>query len=229
MHQELNRLKNNKKNINETIYKDINESINYGFINYKNTDDSIISDIFNFLEIKTFHHLECGEKSYMLQSSNIFKINILDFYKIKNFNQFNIFNCIDFEMNRSQNMNCKNLKKEEKIKISSQFYLLPKIFLFVFWIDKENNEDENIKNIQFLLEETINLNKFIYEKNGKAPKYELIASAYKKENKYVNYCKSFENNQWYYFYDDKVEKEKSDKNIYNNMNIPCFLIYKLID
>ena len=227
LHQELNRLKNNKKNIDETKYKDINDAITYGFINYKNTDDSIISDNFNFLEIKEFNHIFRREKSYILQSDNIFKINISYFKKI--FKKLTIFNCLDFEMNTNQNISCQTLQNHEQITISSLFYLLPKIFVFVFILVGDNDKDENIKNLQFALEEKINLSKYIFNKNEKSPKYELIGAAYKKGEKYVNYCKSFENQQWYYYHDEKVENIKSDKFIRNNTSIPCFLIYKSID
>ena len=89
--------------------------------------------------------------------------------------------------------------------------------------------DINLLNVIFIVEEKINLDKFIENKNG--PRfYELIGivSIYMNEKRYVSCCKSPVDQQWYYYDNDTVSKVDFNVviNNHNNNNfIPCLLVY----
>lgn len=219
--EQLNKIKPKKEPLkyNNSLR---DETIKYSIINYKNSNDSIISDIFNWFHFKEFHCFECGNISFELNNFNTFQLDALGCYKAFQRNNINIFECIKFDFEKERNIYCKNCKKKEKSTIISSFYKLPKVFVFLLDIGED---------INFNLEERINLSKFCESKTP--AKYELIGIIFKKvknETKYVSFVKSFEDQKWYFF-DEKVELYNiSQVNLdNNNLFIPCTLFYKLME
>ena len=89
--------------------------------------------------------------------------------------------------------------------------------------------DQHLLNINFILEEKIDIGKFL--ENQKAyNKYELsgVVSFSVNENKYVCFGKSPVDNQWYLYNDDNVANTNINEVLNNNNNmqyIPCILLY----
>ena len=229
LHNELNRIKNPPEKNNYNKF-DRNDVITYGIINLKNTDDSIISDIFNWSKIAELHCTQCGKNIYNFNSYNIFQLNLLEFKKVMDRNNFTIYDIINYELTKKEELNCENCRNQINVNKLSFIYSSPKIF--VFFLEKGDFSEELLE-IKFILEEKINLNKFIENKNSPI-KYELIGiiSINKKDKKYHSFCKSFEDQQWYHFNDETV-MQKNDKQVLFNNNggefIPNILFYKSID
>ena len=229
LHNEINKIKNppEKKHYNKF---DRNDVINYGIINLKNTDDSIISDIFNWSKITQLNCTQCGKITFDFNSYNIFQLNLLEFKKLMNRNNFTIYDIIDYELTKKEELNCENCRNINNANKLSYIYSSPKIF--VFFLEKGDFNEELLE-IKFVLEEIINLNKFIENKNSPI-KYELIGiiSINKNDKKYHSFCKSFEDQQWYHFNEETV-MQKNDKQVLFNNNggefIPNILFYKSID
>ena len=229
LHFELNRIKekNEKTGYNKS---DRNEVIEYGIINYKNTYDSIISDLFNWFEIKEIHCIECDERNYEFKTYNTYQFNISNINKKINKNNITIYDCLNFDIIKNQKLYCSKCRKKSNYGIIKGIYKSPKIFVFLL-NDGEYNED--LLNVKFILEENINLNKFIEDKKA-VNKYELfgIISICVNNKKYNCFCKSFTNNQWYYYYDEKVMqvniKQINMENCNGNL-IPNILFYKAIE
>lgn len=226
LHNELNRTNNNKteNNINKLDRKDV---INKGIINFKNTYDSIISDLFNWFDLKEYHCTQCGEITYDLKSYNSLQLDILEFYKNIEKKNVTIYDCLNYEMKKKKHSYCYYCKNKGDIMIISGIYSPPKIFVFLL---NNGNFNKELLNVNFILEEEINLNKFIEQKLS-PQKYELIGIVVinPKDQKYNSFIKSFENQQWYYFFNESVKQYNIDqiKFDFNNGNlIPTILLYK---
>ena len=78
------------------------------------------------------------------------------------------------------------------------------------------------------------IGKKVINQNLNIPNYQLIAVIKKlKENnfiKYIAYCRSFINNQWYIYYNNEnnIEEVQNHNDIYDNKNA-CILIYSKVD
>lgn len=94
--------------------------------------------------------------------------------------------------------------------------------------------DPNLMNIRFFIEEKINLRNFI--ENQSAPSlYQLkgIVSIDLNNSKYVSFCMSPVDKNWYYYNDEEIQPLDLNQvlQFYNNKNsfIPCILIYESIN
>ena len=229
LHNELNRIKekNEKTNYNKS---DRNEVIEYGIINYKNSYDSIISDIFNWFEIKELHCIECDERNYSFKTYNTYQFNISNINKKINKNNITIYDCLNYDIIKNQKLYCSKCRKKSNYGIITGIFKSPKIFVFLL-NDGEYNEE--LLNVKFILEENINLNKFIEDKKA-VNKFELfgIISICVNNKKYNCFCKSFTDNQWYYYYDEKVMQVNINQIEMENCDghfIPNILFYKAIE
>jgi len=223
----------------------INESIKL----FEEKNKSPIFDIFNFYKICESKCFNCNNNSkekyihkdvsYLyLKYSFTFKLNISDCYSSleKKGNYMTIEECLTYQSQKykeSQKSLCQECEQHKYI--ISKIYSSPKIFLFL--LDRGNNLDENnndLLNIPFLIEEQLNLKEFIENKDSPT-KYILIGIVSIKldEKKYIAICKSSIDNNWYYFNDSKTEKIEYD-NVFktinnNNYYAPCILAYKSIN
>ena len=228
LHNELNRIREiNQKN--DFDKKERKEVISYGIMNYKNQYDCIISDNFNWQELKELHCTECGERSYDFKTYNTFQLDCLDFKKTIDKNIINIYDCLEYELNITKKAFCCYCRKKADIKSISGIYSSPRIFVFLL---NSGNFDENLLNLNFKLETVINLKNFI--ENKKSPiKYDLVGviSMDIRNKKYINYCKSFEDQQWYFYWEENIAQITEKQVILDNSGkfTPSVLFYKSIN
>lgn len=229
LQDELNKIKNinQKNNFDKTKREEV---IDYGIMNYKNKYDCIISDIFNWHELKEFHCNGCGNGSYDFGTYNTIQLDCLHFKNTIYRNNITIFDSLKFEyQNKNINRLCNFCKKKASINMISIIYKSPKIFVFLL---NNGDFDEQLLNLNFKLEPQINLSKFIESKNS-PKKYELVGiiSLDIRNKKYVNYCKSFEDNNWYFYYDEDIAQNTEEQVIMDNFGkyVPSALFYKSVE
>lgn len=226
LHDELNSKKKNKNvEINiDSIKMDKNAIINQGLKDFMNNNNSIISNYFSWLEIKNTQCCNCWKNIYSFQNFQTFELNISDCYKSKKIKEIKIENCLEiYEKDKIKKNFCSYCGNYEKNTTKTTIYSSPNIFIFLLDLNLNSN-------IKFIIEQQINLNKFI--ENKAAPlTYELkgivFYDQYKK--KYNTLCVSPVDKNWYLYDDENVEFTKFDEfvNSYNKNNIyqPFILLY----
>ena len=170
---------------------------------------------------------------FKFHTYNTFELYILESYKIKK-NPIKINDCLEYYNNsKSINIPCR-FCRESKIIYSSNIFSSP--LTFIFLLDRKNF-DKNLINIPFYIEENINLYNLV--ENKEAPKnYQLtgILSISREKTKYVSFCMSPVDKQWYLYDDETIEvknlsnilQEHNNNSNNNNKYIPCILVYKAI-
>lgn len=228
LHSELNRSNNNiDNNDNKDINnKDRDDFIKKKLINYKNKYDSTISDYFNWLDLKEYHCTQCGEITYDLKTYNSLQLDILEFYDKIRKKEITICDCLSYEMQKKKESYCYSCKNKGKFHVISEIYSSPKIFVFLLDSGVYN---EKLLKVNFILEEEIDLNKFVEDKNS-PKKYELIGMvAIAKDKNYNSFIKSIEDKHWYFFYNESVKQCEIDEiksYLKKKQLIPTILIYK---
>lgn len=231
LHNELNQYKNN--NIQNTIQKfyDKNQVLGQGIKNICSSNKSTIYDNFNWYEIKEIRCTVCNMPIYNCNSFNIFELDIL-----KTFNYLKrvitIKDCLQYYCYiRQQNLVCEKCKQKTVHSTTTKILCSPNNFIFS--LDRKDL-DQNLLNVKFNIEEIININEFISNKSC-LTQYRLIGivSYSKKESKYVSFCKSPVDSQWYMYNDENVQIIELNQVIsfHNNIDqqyIPCLLAYKSI-
>ena len=235
LHNELNNLNNYNANLLlNPIISDKKNVIECGITNFKKSNDSIISNIFNFFEIKESQCSFCNYKTYEFLNLFTLELDILECYNHfkQNLKVITICDCLEYKrFLKQENLFC-NKCGNFKLKLSSsEIFDTPKIFIFS--LDRDNMSDQNLLNVPFCVEEQINLGNFV-EKMNSYKQYELIAivSIYMDQKKYTTCCKSPIDQQWYYYDDgivNKVDFSIVIKNHNNRQFIPCILAYKAIN
>ena len=204
LHEELNSKKNKiKAEYNyDNIKKDRNAIINYGINDFGKNNDSIISNYFNYFEIKEIRCSKCGEEYYSFQSFPTFELNINFTANWKKNQYVKISDCLEFyEMNQIKKNFCNNCKSyDNDITTLNQIYTSPNFFIFLLDI-KEN------KNVNLILEQKINLEKFIELKDKSPTIYELHGLVFfdRNKNKYNSLCIHPVDKNWYLIDDENVQ------------------------
>ena len=156
---------------------------------------------------------------------------MIDVSKFKKAQNITISDCLEFyELNQiKHNIFCKFCKSYNDMTLWNKIYATPNYFVFLLY------ENENIN---FILEQKLNLEKFIDSKDKKLPtNYELSGIVFfdKKKNKYNALCVSPIDKNWYLYDDENVQKLdiKSFIFFYNNNNMNtyqiCILLYNSIN
>jgi ubiquitin C-terminal hydrolase len=226
LHEELNAIKiKNESNVNfDKIKDDKNAIINNGMKNFINNNNSIISNYFVWFEIKNIHCIKCSKDIYSFNNFPTFELNIIEIAKVKNIQNVKIEDCLEFyELNKLQKTFCSSCKNYEQLTSRNKIYSSPNFFLFLLDL-KEN------KNINFIIEPRINLEKFIENKTTPT-KYELNGIVFfdLNKNKYNALCISPVDKRWYLFDDKNVDL--FDFNDFNNFYVkgggcvPRILLY----
>jgi ubiquitin carboxyl-terminal hydrolase 2/21/ubiquitin carboxyl-terminal hydrolase 8 len=212
-----------------------NDCINKGITFFTKTNTSIIFDTLNWFSLRERRCIICNTNNFHFETYNSFKLDILSCYKYNKLNNINksisIIDCLKCNTSKFiENFFCEKCGKHESTEVNFKIFSSPNIFLFLIDRGINFNGNNELFNIPFALEKSINLGDFI--ENKKAPfNYGLtgIASISLKDKKYVSWCKSPVNNKWYFFNDEKIQCIKLDSIIElnnNNNYIPCILVYK---
>jgi ubiquitin C-terminal hydrolase len=232
LHNELNTLKNIKVDdgINYLNIYNKNSVIQYGIEKYVKTNYSSISKAFDWFEIKQSKCSYCNTESYNFNSFNIFELDILGCSKYKKNQNITLYDCLDYHsLQRNNNLYCNNCKNYTKIFNSSKIYSSPNLFAFL--LDRKNLDNNYLK-IMFYVQDKIDIQNFV--ENKQAPKqYQLIGiiSFNIQEKKYVSFCMSPINKQWYCYNDENIYNVQNDmilKLNNNNQYIPCILLYQSV-
>jgi len=229
LHDELNKKNNSKKNDfnTEIIKHDRDMTINTCLKNFMNNNDSIISNYFIWFEIKQTKCIKCSNEFYTFQYFPSFELNVLDcakFYKNK-IQEIKIENCLElYSMDKCNIKNfCSFCKEYEDYTSKTLIYSSPNIFIFL--LDFKGNQ-----NINFVIEQKINLDKYI-EKKSAPSYYELNGIVYYDLNKkkYNAFCVSPVDKRWYLYDDENVNLIEFEIfiNMYKTSKIfiPFILLY----
>lgn len=230
LHEELNENKNDNSNSGNSNETQPAKIIKDGIDTFKKTNNSIISNNFNWFGIKENHCQYCNDIKYEFKSFSTFDLNISKFYKNNKKDNITIYECLDYLNQYYEDKNCINCRSS-KIKISYKINKSPNIFTFI--LDRDDLNEELLK-IPFNIEEKINLNKYIEDENS-IKEYELIGivSISLRERKYIAFAKSPIDKKWYLYNDTKVNQINIDFTLksHNQFNfyVPCILFYESLN
>ena len=224
LHDELNITNNNTNQILYPNNNDRNSVTDIGFKNYKMLNNSIISDNLTWFEIKQSFCKSCKNNIFHFNTFNTFELDIIITYNTCQ-KPISILDCLQYyNNNKSQILICRNCGKKSEVLNKSNIYISPNIFIFS--LDRQNL-DNNVPQIPFIINEKIDIIYFL-EKKEAPSQYQLtgILSYWMDQNKYISFCLSPIDNQWYFYNDEKIELTQINNVINNNNCIPCILVYK---
>ena len=236
LHSELNEKTGNyniNNNNNNNLY-DKNSVIQNGVYNFANSNDSLISRLFNWFEIKEYQCQRCSRSKYNFYTFNTFELDISGTYAFKNNyskgNAITLIDCIQHQQNKrnEQKSLCNICRQYTKFQSHSQIFSSPNIFIFSMNRESSGN---NLFKIPFLIEEKIDLT-FLVEKKESFQIYELIGivSINPQNWQYISFCKSFVDNNWFSYSDEKGIIQIELSTILNMHNsgftyVPLILLY----
>ena len=215
-----------EKNPNEFIVfllDKLNDELSLINNNYYN--DNFIYNYFTWIKMKEMKCPKYLKYFRNFQNFQTFDLNIIDVFKYKKLEKIKIRDCIDFYNNIPINKKsyCDYCEKYEQITANNKIYFFPEIFIFL--LDLMGN-----KNINFIIEQRINLSEFI--ENKKTPLiYKLNGIVFFDTNKkkYNALCASPFDKNWYLYDDENVQLFKCYDfiNSYNKYKIhrPYILVY----
>ena len=228
LHDELNskKLRNESFINNENICNDRNVVINSGTADFTKNNNSIIANLFTWFEIKEVKCTNCSSENYSFQYYPTIELNVNDCSVFKHNKNINIADCLEFyEYPKLKKNFCDSCMSYKEATISTKIYLSPNIFIFLLDLKMD-------KDINFILEHKINLEKFIEMKNASPSIYELSGIVFWdiSKNKYNALCISPVDKEWYFYDDENVFKFDiiTFMNLYNEKKIykPWILLYK---
>ena len=242
LHNELNQKKKPNLIINEDI-NDRNKVIKTGVINFKNSDNSIISNNLNWFEIKQCKCNKCKNTTFEFLTFVRFNLDIESTHNnLCNNNNDNdisltINDCIkNYNEPKKTKIYCSNCKSTEDIICNSKIFLTSHVIIFCINRNIDFSDKNKLLQIKLNIIEKIDLSNFIEEE--KSPKkYQLIGiiSIFLKEQRYINFCVSPVDKKWYYYNNEKKVEEINIEQILKMFNenekkeyMPTTLIYKAI-
>jgi ubiquitin C-terminal hydrolase len=236
LHSELNITTGNyniNNNNNNNLY-DKYSVIQKGVNNFANSNNSLISRLFNWFEIKELQCQQCSRSIYNFYTFNTFELDISGTYTFKkkysNGNAITLNDCIQYHQNKrnEQKSLCNICRQYTKFLSHSKIFSSPNIFIFS--MNRESSVN-NLLNIPFIIEENIDLSFFVEQKES-FKNYELIGivSINSQNSQYISFCKSFVDNNWFYYSDEKGIIQIELNTILNMHNstftfVPLILLY----
>ena len=204
--------------------------INIGCLNFQKFNNSIISNNLNWFEIKEIKCTQCGNNMYYFQTYNTFELDILFAYNyIKK--PIRIYDCLKvYGIPVNPNQFCIFCRKPSKVLRTRNIYSSSNIFIFS--LDRKNLDPKYLQ-IPFIIDEKIEITNFV-EMKDTPQHYQLtgIVSYYTSGNKYVSFCMSPVDKQWYLYNDENVQLTDISQviDLHNNKKefIPCLLAYKTV-
>lgn len=228
LHDELNVASNNNNPLN-CFQTDKNDVIEKGKINFLSKNDSIISQNYSWFQLEEIRCPRCGGRKYRFQGFFTFDLDIANVFQEVKKNELNIYDCLDeWDKKRKKKMYCDiRCNDFSEMECSKRIINTPNIF--VFMIDR-NNFDEKLMEINFGLDENINLYPYM-DYSGKNVNYQLKAIVSIIEKKYINFAKI--DNDWYAFDNTNIQKVGHDDifkthRVNSIKHIPCILLYEHI-
>ena len=142
---------------------------------------------------------------------------------------FNLAEYLIFQGKKQEKLFCPICQGNQEFIINNKIFSSPLYFILSL---NRGNEDKNLLNIYFKIEEFIDIGQYLENKKSFS-RYGLtgIVSYHMNNNSYVCFGKSPVDKQWYLYNDDKVENCSIYEIInYNNGKgyIPCILTYQHI-
>ena len=194
---------------------------------YSKSNNSIIANNFHWFEIKTRHCNSCNSNFYEFNNFEILELDIFEAYQ--QFKQpLTLSQCLNFQCKKIQNYFCKNCGSYTQTQVFKNIYSSPLSFIFSL---NRGNLDQNLLNINFQVEEYIDISQFI-ENPKSISKYSLcgiVSISTKENNQYVCFGKSPADKQWYLYNDENVTDTNINDIIHSNNKheyIPCILLYQ---
>ena len=193
-----------------------------------NNNESVFSKTVTFYLRNQISCFNCGYPSCRRMAFNTFDLDIYGTYQSCQ-NNINIYDCLDYWQSRNYpNLycyNCKDFTPRNKISIIESS---PKVFIFL--LQRGINFDQYNKetNINFIIDEQIDLSKYIEEKSSNLYELTGIVSILASKKKYISYCKSPIDQAWYVYDDEMVNCISLSDIINDSLNqktIPCILYY----
>ena len=222
IHKEKNKKKKHDSNPNHLNKEQV---INEGIKNFIDSNSSIISDCFSWLQLKSFFCYKCSLNFYYMENFQTIKLDISGIQQAEN-TPLTITKCLQYQSNKKETIFCQNCQDNTLMEINSYIYSSPNFFIFL--IEREN-EIQNINKTLFKIEKDINIEQFLENKNT-PNKFELrgvISISTNENNKYVFFGKSPIDNKWYLYNDENVGDIDENQVIdMNQIYIPCILLYK---
>ena len=227
LHTELNKAENNNQN-NNILNPESNKknALKNYLNNFQEQNMSIISDYFfgTYYTSLTCAFCKYNQFKFFPYIYGYYSINQVYQYKIItwkngqnafyrniniNLNEVNIYDCLYFDQQKKTNFqHCKKCGNTIIHNYQNIIYVTPTILSFIF-----NKNDFISYNINFLIEENINVNFF-----------GIIF--YFSPNRYIAYSKNPVDKRWYCYDDENVSVEKNFQEIIANNFIPYMLFYK---
>jgi len=232
LHYELNSKKNNDNIIRMpyNYYFSKDNVIQNGIVNFTNNNSSRISDVITWFQLNEVKCANCGISTFSFHNFNTYDLDIKNAYQyyLRNGkNYINIYDCLSYgSIPKQYKSYCRGCKSRAINYKQSKIYSSPNVFIFL--LDRGIDFNQNYNNIHFIVDEKIDLSNFIM-KQDTPMKYRLtgIVSFNLKEEKYVSYCESPIDSNWYWYNDEKVNlvfcKDILSNN--NDNDIPCILYY----
>ena len=227
LHRELNQCKT--KHLSNPNFLDKDNVIKTRLNDYTKSNNSIIANNFHWFEIKTRYCGSCNTNFYEFKDFETLELDISEAYK--QFKQpFTLSQCLTFQSKKFQNSFCQKCGIYTQNQILSNIYSSPITFIFSL---NRGNLDQNLLNINFIVEENIDISQFLENKRSYS-KYSLcgiVSISRKENNKYVCFGKSPVDKQWYLYNDEMVTDTNINYIIQSNNNqeyIPCILLYQFI-
>jgi ubiquitin C-terminal hydrolase len=223
LHKELNTQKT--KFISEPDPTNKKQVLKEGLEDFQKSNKSIISNNFHWFELKSKNCCGCNLIYYYFSNYETFDLDILGTFQKFN-SAITIFHCLNYQREKNQNSYCKKCQSYKQFKINTRIYSSPISFIFTL---NRGNPDQNLLNINFMIEKTIDIGIFLENENA-YKQYELsgVVSFSVNENKYVCFGKSPVDKQWYLYNDETVEDMDINSVLTNNNSmqyIPCILFY----
>ena len=232
----LNRIHKEMNLIRSTYLISVNhlnrqEVISNSLNSFMKSNKSIISNLFIWFELKTQTCSQCKKSFYYFNNYETLDLDISNI----NINSLNntpltINNILQMQKDKIQKGFCESCKAYCSMNVNVEFYSTPNYFIFS--LNREGNGNKNLLNIPFYIEENINLEQFIIEKQcfSKFDLQGIVSISLNEKNKYVCFGKCPVDNNWYLYNDDKVDSYNINNILdLHNKNfayIPCILLYK---
>ena len=227
---------NNKINHQINFKKfDFNDTLEKN-LKYFSDNKNVISKNFNWFQLTLSKCSNCNKTMYKLLSFNTFNLDILNSYLINGKKEVSIYDCLNlYELEKTQKLRCDGCdNKFRELRFINKIFYGPDTFIFLIDRGINFNKANILMEIPFKIEENLDLSKYIFYKESKKLKYELsgIVSYLLKEKKFVSYCISPIDDNWYFYNDEIVEYTDLniilDKHNENKTNVPFILFYRTI-